>query len=485
MVVPRLHEPDHRTVQDGAEPGPERPHRPPDGQPRQRGHVRPGVGQAVGRGRGQVAVGVLAADAPRLQHPHAGGRQPGAGRLVRGPADQPGDLPRSPPGRADVRVVAVAPQVCGRHHAGVHLGDQGGAPQHPRVGDVLPGIPLDLREEDGGGHGPPGDDGAHVRVHQGRELLAVGAAERADDGVGHGGLQGRAPQAGAVVGSRHRCGTRRPSRRRNARGPRSDVRCGALLRSGELRGRLVDRQVPGAVRVDRDARAHGGRDGDLLDVPALGRGRLGAQHLVQGGGVVLHQLGLVEGGLADHQVQVGLLVDAEVDLPALDVVDGLGDVGGHGAGLRVRHQATGAEDAGDAAHLGHLVRRRDRGVEVQEAALDPLDQVVGADDVGAGGLGLGGLVTGREHDDAGGLAGAVRQVDGAADHLVGLARVDAQPDRDLDGGVVAGGGGPLGQTGRLQRAVQALVVDLRGRLAVLLAVLRHGVLLPPCSGVVW
>src|SRR4051794_35124165 len=40
-------------------------------------------------------------------------------------------------------------------------------------------------------------------------------------------------------------------------------------------GGLVDQQVAGAVRVDRDAGAHGGGDGDLLQVPALGSRRLG------------------------------------------------------------------------------------------------------------------------------------------------------------------------------------------------------------------
>ncbi len=47
--------------------------------------------------------------------------------------------------------------------------------------------------------------------------------------------------------------------------------------------------------------------------------------------------------------------------------------------------------------------------------------------------GLLGTVTGREDQDPGGLAGAVRQVHGAADHLVGLARVDTQAHGDLDG----------------------------------------------------
>ena len=74
-----------------------------------------------------------------------------------------------------------------------------------------------------------------------------------------------------------------------------------------------------------------------------------------------------------------------------------------------------------------------------------------ADLVGTGGLGLGGLVTGGEHDDPGGLAGAVRQVHRAADHLVGLAGVDPEPHGDLDGGVHLDLGGLLGQLRGLER----------------------------------
>ena len=125
-------------------------------------------------------------------------------------------------------------------------------------------------------------------------------------------------------------------------------------------------------------------------------------------------------------------VDPELDLAALDLGDGLGDIRGDGAGLRVRHQAARAEHAAETADLAHQVGGRDDGVEVQEAALDPLDQVVGADVVGAGGAGLLGPVAGGEDEHAGGLAGAVGQVHRAADHLVGLARVDAEPEGDLD-----------------------------------------------------
>ena len=120
-------------------------------------------------------------------------------------------------------------------------------------------------------------------------------------------------------------------------------------------------------------------------------------------------------------------------LPPLMSDDRLGDVRGDRAGLRVGHQAARAEDPAEAADLAHQVRRRDDGVEVEAALVDLVDQGVVADDVGAGGLGLLGTLTGGEDQDPGGLAGAVRQVDGAADHLVGLARVDAQAHGDLDG----------------------------------------------------
>ena len=79
------------------------------------------------------------------------------------------------------------------------------------------------------------------------------------------------------------------SRSRSARKCRSRVGAGGGGIDGREDG-VVDQQVAGAVRVDRDARAHRGGDGDLLQVPALGGGRLGPQHLVQRGGVVLDQL---------------------------------------------------------------------------------------------------------------------------------------------------------------------------------------------------
>ena len=63
--------------------------------------------------------------------------------------------------------------------------------------------------------------------------------------------------------------------------------------------------------------------------------------------------------------------------------------------------------------------------------LDPFCEVIGTDDVGTGGARFLDLVAPGEHRHAQGLAGAVRQIDGAADHLVGVARIDPEIERQL------------------------------------------------------
>ena len=73
-----------------------------------------------------------------------------------------------------------------------------------------------------------------------------------------------------------------------------------------------------------------------------------------------------------------------------------------------------------------------------EAALDVLGQVVRADDVGAGLLGLARLVALGEHGDRHVLAEAVRERDRPAQLLVGVADVEAGADVHLDGLVELG-----------------------------------------------
>ena len=109
-------------------------------------------------------------------------------------------------------------------------------------------------------------------------------------------------------------------------------------------------------------------------------------------------------------------------------------------------------------------------VEVGPALLDFLRQVVATDEVGAGGLGVAGLLALGEDGDGDVFAEAVRQRQGAAQLLVGVADVDAEQDVQLDGLVELGAGRLLDQGDRLGGRVGAVALDLVVLLAVSLAV---------------
>src|SRR3954451_6330291 len=228
-----------------------------------------------------------------------------------------------------------------------------------------------------------------------------------------------------------------------------------------------------AGRVDLDARAHGGGQRERLDGAALRARRLGADDLVEQRQVVLQQRLVLEARLADRQVHVGRAVGAVLDLAGLGLLHRLGDVHRHRADARVRHLALRAEDAPEPAHDRHQVRRRDRDVEVGEAALDALREVLGADDVRARLLGLLGLVALGEDGDRDVATEAVGQRDGAAQLLVGVADVQPGPDVDLDGLVELRALGLLDEGDRLGGRVLALAVDLAPGVEELLAVTRH------------
>jgi hypothetical protein len=86
-----------------------------------------------------------------------------------------------------------------RRHPAALLGDERRPIDHPRVDEELAGLALELVEHGVHGHGHTGDDGLRVRVDQGGQLVAVGAAEGSDHG-------GHTPPADETR-SRHRCGT--------------------------------------------------------------------------------------------------------------------------------------------------------------------------------------------------------------------------------------------------------------------------------------
>ena len=90
------------------------------------------------------------------------------------------------------------------------------------------------------------------------------------------------------------------------------------------------------------------------------------------------------------------LFGAELDLAALGRLHRLGDVLRHRAEPRVRHQPARPEDLAEPADQRHHVGGGDRPVEIDLPGLDLLGEILGADDIGAGGLGLLGLVAARE-----------------------------------------------------------------------------------------
>jgi hypothetical protein len=86
------------------------------------------------------------------------------------------------------------------------------------------------------------------------------------------------------------------------------------------------------------------------------------------------------------------------------------------------------------ADFGHGVRSGDGGIEIREAFLNFLDQVFEADVLGSGGDGRFGSQALGEDGDADVAAGAVREGNGAPDHLVALPRVHAEVEGERDGG---------------------------------------------------
>src|SRR4051794_22116733 len=249
-------------------------------------------------------------------------------------------------------------------------------------------------------------------------------------------------------------------------------------RNPDLRGRsslLVSfGQVLGLRGADLDAGAHARRHHHGADVAPLGGRRLGPDELLDDRLVVAEELVVLERGLADHHVDDRGAVRAVLDLAGLRLLDGLGDVHRHRAHLRVRHLALGAEDAAEAPDHRHHVRGRDRDVEVGEALLlHARGEVLGADVVRAGLLGLARLVALGEHGDRHVLAEPVRERDRAAQLLVRVADVEPRADVDLDGLVELRALRLLEEADGLAGGVEALAVDLLARLDVALAVLGH------------
>ena len=348
--------------------------------------------------------------------------------------------------------------------ASAAAGARRGQPMRPCDADRLREVPLASQ-----GRNPPG-------VVSVDPASACSPSSPASSPRGDGDRSGPADQAPTVA------------TRRRARRPRAQAVCGdpfLQLSAARLadattaacrcrRGAAAALAAAGDRRreerrdVDLDAGAHRAGDRQALQVLALRARRLGAVDCVDQGARGWRPAGRPRSCPCRRDVDEAALVDLELDAAGLDLPDRPIEVERDRARLRVRHEAAAAEDLAEPADHAHHVGRREGDVELEPAGLDLLDQVLGADLVGAGAERFLGLVALGEDSDPDDLAGAVRQDDRAADHLVGVARVDAEAEVRLDRRVELDGARLLGELDGLGGRVDALAVDeLRGVLVFL------------------
>ncbi|MCY1351556.1 hypothetical protein D9M69_378260 [compost metagenome] len=148
-----------------------------------------------------------------------------------------------------------------------------------------------------------------------------------------------------------------------------------------------------------------------------------------------------------------VLVGTETHLTSLGVLDGSGHVRGHGADLRVRHQAAWTEDLAQLTDDTHRVRGSDDHVVAQVATFHLGSQLIHAYAIGAGSQGSFSARTLGEHGNADAPASAVRQNGGTTNDLVGFTRIDAQVDGHVHGLLELGGSQFSQQFGGIFEAV--------------------------------
>src|SRR5699024_455337 len=106
------------------------------------------------------------------------------------------------------------------------------------------------------------------------------------------------------------------------------------------------------------------------------------------------------------------------------------------SGLRVGHQTARSKHLTQTTDLAHQIRRCNSRIKVCKAALDFFDHVIRANKLSTCSFCSCCLLTGGENQDPSGLTSSVREVDGAADHLVRLSRVHTETENNLNGAVV-------------------------------------------------
>src|SRR5713226_6220307 len=226
-------------------------------------------------------------------------------------------------------------------------------------------------------------------------------------------------------------------------------------------------------QVDGDAWTHGRGQCDFLHVLALGRGRLGFHHGLDYRVGVLRKLRGVKLDLADRAVNNPGLVHTEFHFAGLYFLDRPGNLESHRAGLRVGHQAARAEHFAELSGGAHHVRRGDYRVVICPAFHDFLHDFIAADEIRPSFLRFANFFTARNHQHTHGFAESIGQTHGAADDLVGMLRVYAQINCQLDSFVELGMMRFLQHLGGFAELIRARLHQLAGLFHVLARLLCH------------
>src|ERR1700722_15138761 len=184
-------------------------------------------------------------------------------------------------------------------------------------------------------------------------------------------------------------------------------------------------------QVDRNARAHGRGQRDLLHILALGGCGLGFDHGSDYGVSVFRDMRGFKLDLADGAVHDSGFIDAELDLAGFGLLDRFGHIEGDRAGFRIGHQAARTENLSQLSGGLHHVGRGDDRVVVCPAAHDFRNHVVPTDKVRAGFLRFANFFAAGNDQNTNGLAKTVRKNYRPANHLFGMLRIDAQVDGQL------------------------------------------------------
>ena len=158
-----------------------------------------------------------------------------------------------------------------------------------------------------------------------------------------------------------------------------------------------------------------------------------------------------------------VLLNAELNFAGFCLFNGIGNIRRNRPELRIRHQAFRSQNAGNASGQPHHIRGSDAAVKFDFARQNGVNQILGTDDIGTGSFCLIGFFALCHNRNADGLAVSVRQTAYAANHLVGIFRVNAEVDCQINRFVKFRACIGLNQRNRfLQRVALVLVYVLIG-----------------------